>query len=193
MADFPAVWFCLMTNAATSPAGVRSDGRWRPVNALIIYDTVYGNTKQIAEAIASGLSEQYTVTLLAASDVQHIPEDLDLLVVGGPTHRHGLSDGMRDLLDRWPEATIYELLAAAFDTRYRGPGWLMGSAANRISRSLRHRGANLIVTPESFFVARHQPVEGGKRQHETEQLEEGEAERAESWASQLAAHLAPVA
>lgn len=157
------------------------------MKALIIYDTLYGNTKQIAEAIADGLREQYDVQTIAASDTPPSPDELDLVLLGGPTHRHGLSDGMRDLLDRWPDRSLNHLPVATFDTRYRGPAWLTGSAAKRIGQMLRRKHGDLVVPPESFFVAQDQPSDGKKRNHEIEQLEPGEAERARDWGARIAA------
>jgi flavodoxin len=156
------------------------------VNALIIYDTLYGNTKQIAEAIAIGLTERVQVQTVAASEVDKIEENVDLLLVGGPTHQHGLSYGMRELFERWPSRSLHQLPAAAFDTRYRGPAWLMGSAADKIGRMLKSKGVNLVIAPESFFVARDHPDGGDIRHHENERLEPGEVERARAWGEQVA-------
>ena len=163
------------------------------MKALIIYDTLFGNTKQIAEAIAAGLSEEFQVTVKAATDVTDISDDLDLLLLGGPTHRHGLSDGMRDLLDRIPAGSLSLRPIATFDTRYHGPGWITGSAANVVVRKLRHLRAHQVVPPESFFISRVQSENGAKRNHESEHLEDGEIQRATDWGRLIAALRLPVA
>ncbi len=163
------------------------------MKALIIYDTVFGNTRQIAEAIASGLSAQYEVNVLAVAEIDAVADDIDLLLIGGPTHRHGLSDGMRALFERWPVYSLHNIPVATFDTRYRGPGWLMGSAARRIGHMIRQHDGHLAMHPESFFVTRDHPAEGEKRHHERELLEAGELERAEAWGRWVAEVLTPVA
>ncbi len=163
------------------------------MKTLIVYDTLFGNTKQIAEAIATGLAEEFEVSTNAVSEVVDLPDDVELLLVGGPTHRHGLSDGMRDLLDRLPETALRHLAFASFDTRYQGPGWIMGSAAKVISRRLQQSRAHRVVPPESFFVARVQPEGEAKHAHESEHLKKGEIERATQWGRMIAALLVPVA
>ena len=61
------------------------------MRALVVVESVFGNTRRIAEAISSGLSAQIDVRLV---DVAEAPTELagvDLVVVGGPTHAFGLS------------------------------------------------------------------------------------------------------
>ena len=63
------------------------------MRALIVYESLYGNTHIIANSIAEGLRDK-------ACDVTVVPvnrataelvRETDLLVVGGPTHMHGMS------------------------------------------------------------------------------------------------------
>lgn len=162
------------------------------VKALVIYDTVYGNTRQVAEAIAAGLSPQYEVTTIAAAEVHEVAHDIDLLVIGGPTHRHGLSERMHELLERLPGGSLNDVAAAAFDTRYRMPRWMTGSAAVRIARALKHKRAHLTTPPESFFVASEKAPDGKERDHLSEHLEAGEIERARAFGNLIAAQAAPV-
>ena len=63
--------------------------------------------------------------------------------------------------------------SAAFDTRFRPPGWLVGHPARRISRTLSRRGATPLAAPASFFIDKH------------EQLIAGELERAQAWGKHL--------
>ena len=142
------------------------------MKAVIVYDTLYGNTEQIARAIGAALSERMEVRLLLAGDTDAVDlQPLDLLLVGGPTQRHGISPPLHTLFDHLAERSVAGAPAAAFDTRYRQAGWLTGSAAKDIARYLQARGCALLLPPESFFVAGKE----GK-------LAEGEVARAGEWA-----------
>jgi hypothetical protein len=116
---------------------------------------------------------------------------VDLLVVGAPTHIHGLSSkrsregavdqgaagepgiGVRGWIDSLPNG-VRGPRVAAFDTRANKPVLLVGSAARGISRRLRERGYLPAAKPQSFFV---QGTPGP--------LEEGELERAADWGRTL--------
>jgi len=145
------------------------------MNMLIIYDSTFGNTAQLARAMADRLGEHGTVRI-ALADEASLSEmkEIDLLIVGGPTQRHGLSPAMRDLLERLPRRTLRGAGAAAFDTRYHMAAWKSGSAAHRIASRLKRTGASLLVEPESFFVVEREGP-----------LEEGELERAARWAEEV--------
>lgn len=142
------------------------------MNTLIIYDSTFGNTAQIALAMANRLGEHGTVRTALANEAGLTEmKEIDLLIVGGPTQRHGVSPAMRTLLERLPRRSLRGVSAAAFDTRYHMAAWKSGSAAQRIASRLKRTGASLIMPPESFFVALREGP-----------LEEGELERAARWA-----------
>jgi flavodoxin len=141
---------------------------------VVVYDTKYGNTEQVAQAIARGLAELGTVRVMdVAEATQPLPERPDLLLVGGPTQRHGPSPALRAFMEDLP-AGLAGIPAASFDTRYRGSTLIMGSAAGAAAKELRKTDASLVAKPESFFIAR-----GGSL--EKQGLEAGELERAEAW------------
>jgi flavodoxin len=145
------------------------------MNTLIIYDSTFGNTAQIAQAMADRLGEHGTVRIALANEAGLSEmEEIDLLIVGGPTQRHGVSPVIRDLLERLPRRTLRGAGAAAFDTRYHMSAWKSGSAAQRIAGKLKRTGALLLVEPESFFVSEREGP-----------LEEGELERASRWAEEV--------
>src|SRR5512132_914760 len=145
------------------------------MKALVIYESMYGNTAVIAEAVTRALEErglQATVAPVTGTSPGDVV-DAGLLVVGGPTHAHGMSreatrrtaasdeknvnpdptvsPGLREWIDRLPLGI--EKLAAAFDTRFDKPVFLTGSAARGIARRLERRGYRRVRPPESFFVA----------------------------------------
>src|SRR6476469_9967463 len=62
------------------------------MRALVVYESMFGNTQRIAEAVAEGISERMTVTVHEVSAAaEPIDEPIDLIVVGGPTHAFSLS------------------------------------------------------------------------------------------------------
>jgi flavodoxin len=163
------------------------------MRAAVVYESWYGNTRQVAETIARELRRDGEVDVLSVDEPPPPLDELDLLVVGAPTHIHGLSSassrksaiehghdpgppgiGVRGWLKLLPE--VEGRRAAAFDTRLDKPVVLVGSAARGIARRLRRHGFELIVAPESFFVL---DAEGP--------LEDGDLDRARKWARELAA------
>jgi flavodoxin len=161
------------------------------MKALVVYESIYGNTQQVAEAIGKALSEQFDVTVAEVGDTRYDALlGIDLLVVGGPTHIFGMSRGfsrdktreamkgrepvsrgigVRDWLDQLPK--VANASAAAFDTRAHNVWRLpMGAAARGIASRLEAHGYQLVAEPEGFFI---KDTEGP--------LDEGELERAAQW------------
>jgi flavodoxin len=142
------------------------------MRTLIVYQSEYGNTESLARAMGEALSEHGEVRVTPVGETSGLGHhDVDLLIVGAPTQRHGLPADTRDMLDGVPEGTLRNVAALAFDTRYRGSRWVRGSAARDIYGILRDLGCRLLARPESFFVA-----------GEEGPLEPGEEDRARSWA-----------
>lgn len=152
------------------------------MKALVVYDSKFGNTKQIAEAIGDVFAERFAVQVLPAAEAAPLPKDIDLLVIGGPTHGHGMSEGMKALTAGIQDRALDGMPAAAFDTRYKMPRWLSGSAAQGIAKRLRRAGCREVLPPESFFVKR---TAAGP-------LLPGELEEARAWARAVRAALPPV-
>ena len=162
--------------------------------ALVIYESMFGNTRTIATAIADGLATAMGVELSEVGAAPHVIDgDVDLLVIGGPTHAFGLSRpttrrdagaalpggvvspgiGVREWLAevRTHRAGVF---AAAFDTHIDRS--VPGSAAAAAGRRLRRSGLHLLAPPRSFYVTDTQGP-----------LAEGEREHAYDWGLQLAA------
>jgi hypothetical protein len=164
------------------------------MRALVVYESMYGNTHTIAINIAAGLSARYEVTLVpVARATYELAAAADLIVAGGPTHMHGMSSAASRKkaaemaakrgsgLSMDPDADSTGLhgwldglgaghaLAAAFDTRLHGFPAFTGRAGQGIGRLLKRHGYRLVVPPESFLVS------AGNT------LLDGEATRARSW------------
>jgi flavodoxin len=162
------------------------------MRTVVIYDSVYGNTEQVARAIGRGAAPSGDVRVLSVDEAgagEAIAQagHADLLFVGGPTQRHGLSPKLKAFLGSLSRGSMRGTGAASFDTRYRMAALLTGSAARDAAGRLRRAGSRLVVPPESFFMERDLPPEGEKRRHELEKLEPGELERAEEWGRTVAA------
>lgn len=165
------------------------------MRAVVVYESMYGNTRTIAETIAAELDAPAVPVKEATSDVL---TTADLVVIGSPTHTWGMprastrkaaiegaakpgsgltvepgasSIGIRE----WLAEHGNEIhTAAVFDTRLKAPGLVTGRASRHIARELNRCGAAVIASPESFLVTK------------TNQLVAGEKERAQAWATTLA-------
>ncbi len=174
------------------------------MRAVVVYESMYGNTHQIADAIGAGLRSSFEVSVVPVPEAgPAVLADADLVVVGGPTHVHGMSraatrkaaveaadkpasplkaepdalgPGLRDWFDSLGH---YRVKAAAFDTRMHGPAALTGRASKGVFRLLRAHGFDLAAEPESFLVTKQ------------DQLEPYETARAREWGTKLAASIAP--
>jgi hypothetical protein len=190
------------------------------MRAVVTYESMYGNTRQIAEAVAEGIRisgpetaagagggapgvENEVVVLPVATLNDSTLVGADLLVMGGPTHVHGLprastrkgavdaagrpdsqlhlepaatGAGIREWLE---EAHAVHVQAAAFDTRMHGWPVFTGRASKSIARGLRRQGARLVGPARSFLVEKDNT------------LTAGEIERARRWGAELARSTRP--
>ena len=159
---------------------------------VVVYESMFGNTQLIAEAIAKGLVGAGIVTLGSVDDLApDVVRDADLIIAGGPTHAHGMArtstrfpkvdnpkyqpslpgeEVLRNWIDRAPMGAAE---CAAFDTRFDKPAWLTGSAAKKIAKKMAAKGYT-VVAIKSFFV------DGSDGP-----LADGECERATAWAREL--------
>lgn len=169
------------------------------MRVLVVYESMFGNTRAVADAIGEGLvSRGASVEVVEVGGAPPAPDaDVDLLVVGGPTHAFGLSRastrssaaeqatgpivstgiGLRDWLEALPRPTG-ATVAASFDTH--ADKKFPGSAARGAEKRLRHRGYRAIVPAESFYVSDMQGP-----------LVAGELDRARSWGAELGAVTSP--
>ena len=62
------------------------------MKAVVVYESMYGNTHRVADAIGRGLAGSGEVVVVPVAEAAPaLVTDADLLVVGGPTHAHGMS------------------------------------------------------------------------------------------------------
>jgi Flavodoxin domain len=163
------------------------------MKALVVYESFWGNTEQVAQAIAKGLSCHGEVELVEVSQAPpEITEPLDLIVVGGPTHafsmtwantredafKQGASQGSKDVgvrewLRHLPRGRHAEAVAT-FDTKAEKVRHLPGSAARGAANAAHKLGYKTAVKPMSFYV---QATSGP--------LLDGELDRAQVWGEGL--------
>ena len=146
-----------------------------PMKTLIVYDSVYGNTEEIAKAIGGVITGE--VKVVRVSELNSAEwKTIDLLIVGSPTQAGRPTPAIRDFLSKVQKTALRGINVAAFDTRI-STRWvgIFGYAAGRIAVILKRKGGTLIGSPEGFFVkGKEGPVK------------EGEMERAASWAKEIA-------
>ena len=144
------------------------------MNALVIYHSQFGNTRQVAEAIAGVFQGTGAARTVSAEDLDTADlQGVDLVVMGTPTHKMNLPETVQPVFERLPRRSLRDVPVAAFDTSYEMSGFLARfTAAKRIDRQLRKLGGKRLVRPETFLVHHH---------HEGP-LYDGELERAKTWA-----------
>jgi hypothetical protein len=162
------------------------------MDVAVVFESMFGNTRAVAEAIADGVrmaDPQACVRTLRVAEAT--PDRLGgaALVVGAPTHMLGLSReasrrkaletaGNGPVGDDVAELGVREWLAglpasrsghaAAFDTRVGSR--FAGGAARGIAKSLHRHGYAVVTRPEGFVV---DGTEGP--------LRAGERDRAKAW------------
>jgi hypothetical protein len=169
------------------------------MRAVIVYESMFGSTRAVAEAVAQGIAECADVSVLGVAEADpSVLDGADLLVVGAPTHVHGMSrpstrKAAREQADKPGSRVVLEpgadsgpgvrewlaslgrlhLAGAAFDTRLKGPAVITGRASKAIRRSLSHHGVQVVAHPESFRV------------DTSGELLAGETARARAWGARL--------
>jgi flavodoxin I len=144
------------------------------MKTLVVYDSVYGNTKTIAQSIGDAIPGE--VEVLHVNEAKALGLGAyDLLVVGAPTHGANPSPDVQAFLEQIQARALEGIKVAGFDTRMTNRLILLfGTAAPKIAKALQEQGGTLVGKPEGFYVR------GGKGP-----LKEGEFERAAAWAKGL--------
>jgi len=135
----------------------------------VIFDSNYGNTKQVAEVIAAEFTGAHC---LSVDDAGGIDLKCSLLIVGSPINGWRPTPKLAGFLAQLRPGQLAGVKAAAFDTRLNT--YFSGNAAKKITKSLQKAGAAVVVSPQAFYVgAKEGP------------LAAGEIEKAKTWARSL--------
>ncbi len=139
------------------------------MKVLIVYDSQFGNTEKVAQAVAASLGTKEDTHLAKVEMVK--PEDmkgLDILIVGSPVHAWGPTKAVKLFLKSLKPEILSGVRAAAFDTGY--PSRMAGSAAKKIEKSLIKSGCSIVAPTVKFAVT------GNKGP-----LADGELDKATAW------------
>ncbi|MFX1451968.1 MAG: flavodoxin domain-containing protein [Promethearchaeota archaeon] len=120
--------------------------------ALIVYDSIYGNTKKVAMSLSRGLEagginvdcyfiQDFDLTLIS---------NYDVIGIGGPTHFHGISKGIKSFLKKIIHNNLEKMLGFAFETKTDFK--LAGSSAKRIIKYLKIMKMKIICPPITGIV-----------------------------------------
>lgn len=157
------------------------------MKALIVYDSLHGNTEQITRAVGDVIGGEVKIVRAGEVDISAL-ESVELLIVGSPTQGARQSPDTQKFLDKIPAGSLKNVAVAAFDTRISARSGTFGTrviaglaggfgyAAKRISKGLVEKGGREAVPPEGFIV-----------QSVTGPLKDGESERAAAWVKKLVA------
>ena len=152
------------------------------MKAYILYDSLYGNTEKIAQAIANGLTGEVKVQRIGEADPTEITT-CNMLICGSPVHGGRATPELDTFIKQLPANSLQGISVAAFDTRFESQAQGVGLrilmsvihyAAPRIAKALVKKGGILIAEPEGFIV-----------ENKEGPLKQGELERATAWATQL--------
>ena len=149
---------------------------------MVIYDSVFGNTEKVAQAIGEALGDAAVKKVDQVSD-QDLT-DLKFLFVGSPTRAFQPTPAIKSFLKGFPSNALEDVNAAAFDTRIpkdqTESGFLkfminlFGYADKKIEKQMENAGATIKLESDGFGVT---GTEGP--------LAEGEIERAKAWAKRI--------
>jgi len=150
-------------------------------NTLIIYDSLHGNTKKIADSISKGFDNIKVISVenITLEDIKGI----NLLIVGSPTHGGTAKPSLLEFLKSIPLNYLKDVYITSFDTRFDEKKLKLllkllvktiGYAAIKISKILESKGGKLLIQPEGFFV---EDTKGP--------ITKGEEEKAVKWGEEI--------
>ena len=153
------------------------------MKVFIIYDSLFGNTEEIANAIGEAFSHFHNTIVLKAekADPTNL-EESDMLIIGSPTHGGWFTEPIKKFIASLPAEVLQNIKTATFDTSLptSNMGFVMnhlaklfGNAAPRIAKKLNKKGLNVLDSKIFYVLGKEGP------------LQDGEIEKARKWADQL--------
>ena len=146
---------------------------------LIVYDSLYGNTKKIAYSIGETTSAQYETSIKKVDQItsQDIKE-FDLLIIGSPTHGGRFCEPMKKFIKELPDNFLENMKDGTFDRWFPTTNMgffinhvvkIFGNAAPRLAKEFEKKGAIILDSKIFYVLGKEGP------------LKEGETERAKEW------------
>lgn len=152
------------------------------MKTLVLYDSLYGNTEKIAQAIGEGLGgNDISLKRITNAQVEDL-KGMELVLVGSPTHGGKASQATRQFFDKIPTNALENINTAAFDTSMTKEDQsvflrfiikFFGYAAQNIAKTLSSKGAKVLAAETFFVLGKEGP------------LLKGELERAEKWGEEI--------
>ena len=136
---------------------------------IVIFDSNFGNTKLIANAIAEVLDSE---AVLVDEASKYKLSDYNLVIIGSPIIGWKPSEKMGVFLSQIEGDQLSGAKVAAFDTRVKL--FIHGDAMEKIAKMLENAGGDLIIEPMPFYV-----------KGQNGPLLDGEVEKAKSWAKEI--------
>ena len=153
------------------------------MKVLIIYDSLYGNTEKIANTIGEKFSSYHNTKVIKVNNINKYDiENVDLLVIGSPTHGGRFTEQIKRFIEKLPNKNNYTVKAITFDTSFPTSNMgffinhivkIFGNAAPRLSKELNKREIKVIDSKIFYVLGKEGP------------LQEGEIERAKEWTDQI--------
>lgn len=151
----------------------------------VVYDSVFGNTEKIAQAIGDAFDSEAVEVLPVSEMAREKLGNLDVLIVGSPTRKFRPTPAVVKFLKGIPNHSLDGVKVAGFDTRIPEEDIaksrvlpffvkVFGYAAEPISNMLIKKGGRAALPPEGFYVG---GIDGP--------LVEGELDRASLWAGRI--------
>jgi flavodoxin len=137
------------------------------MRSVVIYDSLYGNTKQVAEVMAKELGAD----IFSVEKIQEI--DLaayEIVVIGSPTHGGRPTPAIHSWLNAWTVGAAVKKVVC-FDTRMneKTVSWwltllmkLIGYAADKMKAMVISRGAAEVVTAGFLVTDKEGPLAKGE-------------------------------
>ena len=147
---------------------------------IVVYESVYGNTKQVAEAIIEGMKEAPGIEV-HLKELKEVASDqlsgYDAILVGSPNYIGRATRGIRKFIDRLGKLNLKGKTAAVFDT-YGGKAYQQ--ATGKMEKQLAKKAPGLKLIAPGLSVR----VENMKGP-----ISEGELPRCREFGSKLAAQI----
>ena len=146
------------------------------MKVLIVYDSQYGNTEQVAKAIAGAFTQPHTARVAKVGEAKAGEAGgYDLLIIGSPTQGGRATTATQAYVNKLNADSLQNTKVATFDTRIKTAlVKVFGFAAGRLQKALEENGIKPVVPGEGFFVDKTKgPVRAG------------ELERAAAWGKKL--------
>ena len=151
------------------------------MKTLIVYDSVFGNTAKLAQAIAKALdSKAVKVSECTEADLQ----SLDRIIAGSPTRMFKPMPSMKSAIKGLPDGSLKGVKVAAFDSRFaveESDSKMLsfmankfGYAAEKMLKGLEKKGGTAAAEPIGFFVSGNEGP-----------IVKDEEKRAAAWAKSL--------